>query len=354
MWRRRGTLGLAAVVPLGMTLLTACIDSDAVVEPQGVPGQVTWRIRFNHDAVTMAVGQSVQLVATPITVLGAAVDPVPVVTWSSTNVPAARVDQDGTVHADAVGSNVSIIATVRDSADNISRADTVLVNVTATADPLTSFGFVVTPGTALDSGRVGAGVSVVIPVPVVAEGTSGNPVNVAYRQWFGASSVGTARFYGVSGIQPLDTGRVVMYARTFAYGTEYVDSLAFTVAPAINVIVQVYDQTTLQMLFSSQPGIITISPTEYNLRILPANVTVRRGGTVLWQNLATLYTGGAPIPEDKLPKINFESLDGVVPAENVICAAYPAPQSMRQFTKEGVYRWSNPSSGQSGTITVTP
>lgn len=341
-------------MPLVVTLLAACIDSDAVVEPQGAPGEVTWRIRFNHDAVTMAVGQSVQLVATPITVSGAAVDPVPVVTWSSTSVPTARVDQDGTVHADAVGSNVSIIATVRDSANNISRADTVLLNVTATADPLTSFGFMVTPGTALDSGRVGAGVSVIIPVPVVAQGTSGSPVNVAYRQWFGESSMGIARFYGAIGIQPLDTGRVVMYTRTFAYGTEYLDSLEFTVAPAVNVVVQVYDQTTLQGLLSSQPGYVMLTPTEYNLRILPANVTVRRGGTVMWQNLANLYTGGGDIPEDKLPKINFESLDGVVPAENVICAAYPQPQAMRQFTKEGVYRWSNPSSGQSGTITVTP
>jgi hypothetical protein len=337
-----------------MMSLAACMNSDAIVKPIGAPGSATWRIQFNHDAVTMAVGQTIQLQATPVTVLGEPVNPVPPMTWSSSNVPVASVDQDGTVHADAVGSNVLIVATVHDSTNTISRADTVLVNVTATADPLTSFGYVVTPGTALDSGRVGAGVSVIIPLPVAAEGVSGNPVNVAYRQWLGSSSVGFARFYGVSGIQPLDTGRVVLYARTFAYGTEYVDSLAFTVAPAINVVVQVYDQTTLQGLLSSQPGYVMLTPTEYNLRILPANVTVRRGGTVMWQNLANLYTGGGAIPEDKLPKINFESLDGVVPAENVICAAYPAPQAMRQFTKVGVYKWTNPASGQTGTITVTP
>ncbi len=341
-------LTLQIVYAVSLLGIFAC--SDNVVNPVLNDGTAIWRIMIDHRSVVLARGQTLKLTATPRGVNGVAIPSNGTVRWSSSDLTSVTVDSTGIISANAIGGPVSVIVVLTDLEKNITVRDTSLVMVTETVQPISSFGFVLpSPG----DQETGAGSPINLPVQTISGTTA---LTLPFR--FTITPRNRAVMYpaptGLSGAS-VDTGTFSVSLYTYAYGTEYRDSVTFVVGPTTLAGFLIMDGATAQSMLSTQPGIVPMpSGLGGNYWFRPLNVTVKVGGMVRWGN----YSGASGVfPPPTLPPVtvNFDRLTGIVPAENVsACQFFLGCAPMRQFTQVGVYHWSSPDSKQFGTITVVP
>jgi hypothetical protein len=348
-------------------------------------------LRLNVHTVTLstiAPYDTVQLVATPSTVSGAAFATTAVPTFTTKDT-SLTVSATGLVRAHSVTSTNTgtfVIATLTDSEHQVTHADTVYIVVTNTTPPtsLAAFDIKQTPG---DSAKIGVYTSQVAYLQdtlfLVATGEDGSDLRPALASALAVrftssdptvASVTTtvlpkrpthpvAEVVGlVKGLQP---GKVTITVSTAYYGVTKTDSIALTIGnPAIAVV---YANT------------VPSSEGQYILTFVPNNITVGIGGTVLFAQ----SFGQASIPMDvvfddttaaqpsPLPIAVTQALNGagnigplpppflITPTSfslNPDCASDGyltiLCQAVRSFPRAGTYHYHSALYGSTGTIIV--
>jgi hypothetical protein len=336
------------LLTVAIAILTGC--SGDVVNPVNDNGLAIWRLVIDRPSVVMAQGETLKLNAIPRGLNGVEVPTHGVVKWTSSDLTSVTVDDDGTLHAIAPGNRIEVIAVLSDLVNNITVRDTSYVMVTPTVQPISSFGFVLPQGAPRE---IAAGQFGLIPVQAMSGST---PLTVPFDYTIeGRNKVVTFPALNGINVAGIDTGRVMFRTNMYAYGTEYRDSVEYTVTHPVMATFLIMDRALAQAMISTQPGIVNIPAVPGDYWFRPLRFTVKQGAMVVWVNYSG--TGGGTITPPKLPPVtvNFDRLDGIVPAEHVSAPQFTqgAP-AMRQFTKIGTYYWTSPDSKQSGSITVVP
>lgn len=321
---------VALAVLLNAAFSTGC-SGDLTKPTGGDPTKVFWALRIDKEAVTLSTGESQQLAASPQTVLGTAITGLPTPTWTSTDTTTVRVDANGTITALKPGFNVLVIATLQNTAENLTNADTTVVIVTPSASTIASFSIHPTDSTLLAAGE---------PKSLAArvKDSDGNDVT-------GLSIKYTSSDPGKLDVDPMtgdlnakNIGDVKIVATTTSYGQTFSDSVTITVTYPINAYVDIYN-----------PG-DSLSPPYFANRSL----TVRAGATVTW----TQYTA-VPV------NVTFDNPSAVSgtpagpggdppagPGGNIPAFDWNDPPQSRVFKTPGTYTFTNTLNGDTGKIIV--
>jgi hypothetical protein len=255
-----------------------CGSSDAIAPTTPDMTQAFWQLRLNHHAVTLDVGtapyDTVRLSAMPLSPTGKPLPTAITVTYSVVNNDTSVfVDSTGLVHAHTVKQGVKIAA--RATLQGVTLADTVRLNVTklTTIPKLKSISIhpFVGDSAKVDASRIftkalAARVLDSTDTQIPTIGT--NAVAVAYS----SSDTTVAKIDSTGLITPFRAGTTMLVAETEVYGIMKIDSLLFTVGPALiqQVIIQAFTP-----LGSQTPMSVFGKP-----------VTIPVGGTVIWRNIS--------------------------------------------------------------------
>lgn len=335
---------------LGVMLLfisSACGDDP--VNPVQNDDSVIWRVSINHKSIVLAQGQTLQLMATPVGKNGITVESDGQITWTSSDVINLPVDSNGLLTAVGSTSGAVVVARLYDLKKNITRYDTAAVIVTPDVQPVSDFGFLGNP-TSLNIEASGYNT-----IQVGAE-IGGNVVNVPFK-WM-IKGVTAVAFTSPTGIMILgmEIGRVDASASSFIYGTEYTDSIIINFTAPSAAQFMIVDRGTMQRLVSTSGALLPSFGVAGDYWFRPLHLTIKRGGRIMWMNYSNMASFGPDAKVFPPVTVNFDRMDGIVPAEPVVAeqvTAGGAPQ-MRVFNEAGVYRWSSPDSKQTGIITVIP
>jgi hypothetical protein len=217
----------------------------------------------------------------------------------------------------SIWSPVPVYIRLNSPRDSLTIEDTVLVVVTTTSQEVDVFTMQPLPG---DSTVQAAG----IPgrdVSVRAYDPDGNPLtelNVAY--W--TSDKRVAVNYG-SYFQGIDTGTVMVYAQTTAYGRTFIDSVQFRVTFPITGYFNIYPR---YYLFPESDPVLS-----------GPRLRIARGGVVTWQSQS-------PFPVDIVfddpataldPDGDGEETGGNIP----VVASDPYTTAQRKFAEPGEYKF---------------
>ncbi|MBX6331937.1 MAG: hypothetical protein IRY91_08820 [Gemmatimonadaceae bacterium] len=273
--------GVAALL---VSLAAAGCADDTLSPPAPThDGALFWSLTLDHRRInlsTVAPYDTITLTATPRDAAGNPIAGLPAPTFRSTDLGHVQVTPDGVVRAIAAGSAIQVVASL--TADGLTHADTATIKVTTLAAPprLASLSIQPPPG---DSAKWAMGGSPIFGLTknltVVARDTNGTPISGLITDFRSSDpTIGTVTPLGaVTGVRP---GRFTIYATTTAYGVTKSDSLPFTIGWPVFYQFFVCNPVT-------QP---TCEP-------LPTNITIARGGIVLWID-ATLGADGNLAPLD--------------------------------------------------------
>lgn len=264
-WMTLGVFGLAG--------LLACGGDVTNPTASGLnPADAYWALQLNEHAVRLARTapyDTIRLVATPLNAEG---DPlgVPGTIQYSANDSTVTVTASGLVTArytTASGKSAIVVASLRDTVQHVTLADTCLIQVTATvpAAPLKTFTI-----------QLPANRSPQMPADLfylmkaTATDSAGNPMTTF--PYFFSSDPNIAHIDRSTGaVTGGHTGSVFLYATTWAYGVAKRDSIAFDVIARSKINVQ-----TLP--------VIPTGSTQPVLTFWPQVVTISAGGKVNWLN----------------------------------------------------------------------
>lgn len=261
---------------------TAC-GSDALAPDPLDPEGLLWSIHLNHRAVLLSTEgpyNTIRLNAIARTVTGDIASDTVAVSFAlaNPNDRSIRLDSDGTVTALLANSGSSVIASVQYR--GVTRADTAIVRVQAAASarPLSSFSIQPSPS---DSARLPAarfnpfsgtttGVTRTIPL-AMRNNTGGNVTRSLVPVYYKSSDPTIASINRSTGlITTVRPGVVTFTATTYAFDTEWTDSLSFEVTEVAGKLVEVAFVPD-----PSRPG-----RDKYVFR--PAVVTITAGDDIVW------------------------------------------------------------------------
>jgi hypothetical protein len=275
---------------------------------------------------TVSPYDTLQLTATPRAASGEALPLSGNVVYSSSDLAHVQVSSTGLVRAIAPGTGFKVIATL--AAGNLTRADTVIVNVTSDAAPPVLASLSIHPQ-AGDSAKRAALYG--YPWPAIATDINGQPMpDLAIAcETSDQTVVIVAPSCGFIGT--LRPGRARLIASTTAFGVTKADTIDITVGLRL---------TTTVALAPGNVGLGT--------------ATIATGGTVTWLN----QTGG---PAD----VTFDDPTNVAEDPNCLCGAgnvppfgnadpndFAANQVSRRFPVPGTYTYHSSAVAGSGTIVV--
>lgn len=338
--------------------------------PSGNLQTLPFGLVLNHPAVTLAAGQTLQLVAAPEKYDGTtfATPSTSTITWQSNDTSIVTVDQDGTLHARGTGSGGTfVIVTLVDLTQNVSFADTATVNVTATPQTVSRIdilhppqevcpfpGYCYTPPALTAAMGVGQGGGP-LPTALDADGNvvPGIAISLSIRSFRTPSPIVFSGTY----VYAVDTGQVMLYAHSFNYGVEQDDSVLLTAGLPYSAQVTAYDRTYFTGIFGTVPQLPLTSG--QSVLFFPQNITIRQGGTVTFGDYST-FPGG------KTLDMTFDDSTQFTPSQNITfvpqpCIAYSGgsycplpPAQPRTFPNVGTFHWHSVLANESGTVTVVP
>ncbi len=288
---------LHVVVSLALTVIgTGCsgVLADVVV-PQTEAGSSFWELKLNYPAINLAMTppyNTVQLSVTPYDeqgepILGGDAKPV----FTVLDVEKLAVDSNGVLTALGTGSGIRVIASLQ--LNGVTRVDTGLVRVVATppASPLATLSI---PN---DNPRLALGSKLSIR-PVVKNSANGNlsGLQIAYRT--SSLRIATVTNSGSTNasLEGKRIGKVWIFASTYAFGIERIDSTEYRIVLPRERVVDV------ELL---RDGTIAF---------WPATVEIAVGGAVIWRDagnrfLQTNWPG--LIFEDPSVALNYDFGPGI-------------------------------------------
>ncbi|MBX6330580.1 MAG: hypothetical protein IRY91_01900 [Gemmatimonadaceae bacterium] len=308
-----------ARVPAVRSLVAAALAAvvlgcnEAPVEASTDPNTVYWALTADVKAVTVAMGGTQQVVATPRTIAGDALTGLPAPHFVSKDTTKVKVDENGVITGVIPSQNVLVIASLH--AQGMTHADTISVNVTPTADTVASFSVDVPPG---DSTVMGAGMVKFLMVnavdahhiPLFNLAVWVHPLDPGMFNLVAGSFMPLVMGTGVG------TGRVEF--RATAYGATFADTVELTV---------------------TYPWASTVKLLEGKTAFDAPVVYVAKLGTVTWQNQSA-----APID------ITFDDTTNV--AGGNIPEIAPGGSATRQFLAAGTYLYRSVAIGAAGKVIV--
>lgn len=249
-----------------------------------------WKLALNQHAVTIATVtpyDTMRLHALPVNVGGDSLTGIGMAHYSTTDT-AITVTANGLVTARyetiSRGKPAFVVASLSDTAHNITHADTAFIQVTPTVPaslPATlsvQFPPYDSAKRAVDyTGGVGSEPASLSPTLLDANGSSlSSSILVAFWSsdpYVDAISTRTVSDITSRGgdISPLLAGQITLYASAWAYGIALRDSVVFTSTTQNNVVVTIQTKT----LYNDT------TPTAY---FFPQSITIGVGGIVTWDD----------------------------------------------------------------------
>lgn len=313
--------------------LSSChISGDSILQPQNRANKIPWSIPVNYKAVTMLVGEAIQLTATPMTIEGEPMTGLPPIKWSTSDT-ALKVDATGKVTSSREVRNGLVFAQLVDPVNEITVWDTTIVTTVDTAFRFSGYQL-------LPAGGVG---DTVIPMAVannfnaVLLDESGQPL----RDESGALIAPTA-FYSTNApyaslqvytspyprAVAYNVGTFTIRATSYLFGTLYSDSMIVRITYPLTVTLNI--QRAVQ---GTAPSPSAMSQTD---------ITISVGGRVNFLNQ------NPTLPAD----IKFDDLSQVVGGDIPVVST-TSPGSPVMFPNAGKFTYQS-SLGFRGTITVVP
>lgn len=330
-------------MPLALAA-AACSPEPYSPAPVADPTRIYWSIGLNHRAVTMstvAPYDTIQLVATPLTIDGQPVKGLPAPTFTSLDLQHIQVGANGLVRALGSGTGFPVVASL--SIGNDTHADTAIINVTDTtpAPVMQTLSIQPPPG---DSAKVSAdGFTFIVPAAYDAAGDS-IPNIIAY---FATSDSTIATATGGE-LAPVRPGKVTVYATATVYGVTKSDSVAYTIGYPLLV------QINIVPLPNAAGKIVGMFE--------PSHQQVGPGGVVFFGNAnapATDVTFDNPANVDQWDaECNVVPLPAPCGSGNIPAFAGQADSNtgptvrVRQFPVPGTYNFHSTISGSTGSIQV--
>ena len=234
---------------MGTSIATAGCSGDTTNPVAVNSATAYWGLRLNYHAITMATTapfDTVRLTATPVTVTGTPVPGGGSVVYQASD-SHVTVDSTGLVRAYHPTSGTRVIATLRDARQNVTHADTAIIQITDTVPQFRPAGFSIQPMPGdLDSAKDAVddyGYSInqgMQNLPVYAADVAGDSLCTDWNGcfipvYFSSSNTTIASIDPTAGvIVPYQVGYVTFYASSLVYGTLLSDSLRFEVGHRIN------------------------------------------------------------------------------------------------------------------------
>jgi plastocyanin len=298
------------VASVGALLVgTTYCSSDTAVAAHVDPATTYWSLTASDKAVVLAVGETLQLSATPHYYSGAAIPDLPAPTFTSQDPGKVMVDANGVLHAVDVTGGVQVVASLQ--AQGMTHTDTINVAVTQTATPIATFSIHPVPP---DSAVVATG-SYLFFNPIIrdADGNDlfGIPVSIQ-----STDSSRITPFFGTWSV--LGLGSVSMIATTNAYGVRWKDSVEY------RVTYPTFGTVTIDSAISA---------------FKPAGVKIVAQGTVMWTN-ASLTPASVTFDDPT-------HVDG----GNIVTIA-PGESASRTFPTAGTFTYHGSTAALSGKVLV--
>jgi hypothetical protein len=325
----------AMAVPAVLALIAACTGGDSVTQPVNRTDTMPWALDLNYDAITMAVGEVVQLQATPLKLDGTPLTgtAAPTYTTSDTSV---KVDGAGHLTASLPRASVSVFARIHNLEDNWTVADTVRVMVVTqpfdfeTFDMRLSHPPVVPANDANDgsaASRLRFDAKLYDALGNVVRGPAGDTI---LPMTYYAASV-PKNVYDISTPwTPLgfarNVGDVTVRGTAHIFGADYEDEVAFRITYPDSAVLNVYRMSTI---LNPSPSMMS-----------QTDLTILRGGKVGFRSLN---------PTDTV-SIVFADQAGVIGGNIPAVPNSPAIRIVT-FPNLGQYTYTSPK-GFNGTITV--
>jgi hypothetical protein len=329
-----GRRARAMTVPALLALIAACTGGDSVTQPVNRTDTMPWALDLNYDAITMAVGEVVQLQATPLKVDGTPLTGIaaPIYTTSDTSV---KVNATGQLTASLPRPSVSVFARIHNLEGNWTVADTVRVMVVTqpfdfeTFDMRLSHPPVVPANDAndIDARRFRFDAKLYDALGNVVRGTAGDTIR---PMTFYAASV-PKNVYDISTPwSPFgfarNIGDVTVRGTAHIFGADYEDEVAFRITYPDSAVLNVYRVSTI---LNPSPSMMS-----------QTDLTILRGGKVGFRSLNPTDTVG----------IVFADTVGVI-GGNI--PAVPNSPTIRIVTFPNLGQFTYTSSkGFGGTITI--
>lgn len=320
------------MIPALLVALAGCTTGgDSITQPTNSVDQIPWRVMLNHHAITTAVGEPVQLEATPVNVDGTPIPGLPPVEFISGDSSVLSVDATGKLVGLAEGDRVVVYARLHSVEGNWTIEDTARVSVVSTPYDFATFSM-------LPDGPLVVPANVWRNYDAVLRDAAGNvletaPGDTIYPSTYYVSSEGKSTFSSSSwwgGGQPKNLGQVTIHASALIFGQEYDDSLTFTLTYPDSAGLYIYRVSNR----------IDPSPSMMG----QTDLTVLKGGKVAFSNLNT--TQNCDIVFDD--EVNV--IGGNIPVVPV-GYSWQNPPAVVTFPNVGQFTYHS-SQGFSGTITV--
>ena len=320
------------VVPVVLFVLASCTGGDSITQPSNNVATMPWKVTLNLRAINLAVGQSVHLEAAATTVDGTPVGGANEITWEVPDTTIISVDADGNLLAKAETYRALVIAKIHNAEQNWTIADSARVTVYPTVLDVASYKMLLDGPTLIpanvwrnyDAVLVDAAGNVLLDaagdtIYPVTDYVPSRPRSVWNQGgWNGGGS-------------PNNVGEVSIRADSYIFGTQYHDSVTFMLT---------YPDTAPVLIYRK----------DYNMDPSPSipgqtDITILKGGVIQFSNVNP--TQKADILFDDTTAV----IGGNIP-EVPVGYAWQTPPAEVVFPNTGVFTYSSPTLGFTGTITV--
>ncbi len=302
-----------------VALVAIGCSGDVVTGPTRDVQDIFWDLRFDHTTVTMAVGETLQLTATPLNVAGKPMTTLARPTYHSTDTLMVQVDSLGRLTAIGSGYMAYIVATLSSPEDEVTNVDTVFVNVNDVAVTVRSF-TIQQP----DSANVAVGCWTNINTDIL---DTDNHSVIGVLVHLRSSDPLRAAVDPYGSMEPKNVGPVTIYAEATIYGKKYIDSVKYNLTYPIDATV----------VFSNTDMYATNSPSYFQMPI----INIVKGGSVFWYNTST-----------NLMDVTFDDTTNVeggniadIPNDDGAARVFPVP---------GTYNYRSTRFGSTGRVIVHP
>ncbi len=317
-------LGRSTFLPILVVAAIGACGGDQVV---GItrPDVTTmlWSLTADAEAVTVAIGGTQRVVATPRNVAGEPITDLSA-TFRSTDTTRVKVDQTGLISGVAVTAGVPVIASL--TVDLLTVTDTTMVAVTADTRTFSSIQLAPLGGTLVTTLDVHPFQGSLITYRATDDlGADITGLAVTFKTLDPrialVSSFGT--FASVRGVS---VGTVDIVVSSTSYGVTRADTVAYTV---------VYPRTATVNMVNSPAG----TPLQFNLNLVIVGVNA----VVTWNNQASAAADTG--------NVTFDNGGENVQGGNIPVLLRGTSQA-RTFLAEGTYAYRNTYSGMTGTVIV--
>lgn len=322
---RRTTAGrvvstsMVAITALLLYSLVGCGADSMSTSLQHNPTTMFWGVSNDVRATTVAVNGTQKVTSRAYDYAGNWIDDAPPVLYVSRDSTKVRVSQDGTITGVRVSSGTLVLASIQ--IDNMTHADTTVVNVTAAPAVLDTFSIhpPVTTSTLIHVGRT-------LTLPVTAKDNHGVALaGLAVVFTSLDTNVATVNFTsGLVSAKKLGTTQIV--GTTTSYGTTKSDTVTVTTGYPLS-------------------GTVTFGSVAYPYAFVPGTIEIAAGGSVAFQNSSKQQLGVADSVD-----ITFTSGVENIPGGNI--PVFISGGQSRTFPVAGTYTFINSYGGQTGKVIV--